>query len=314
MRKSIVRVVLTVTAIGALVACGPASRPDPNGGGGADAMGSNGGPGLTGPENTPAACSDGIDNDGDGLVDCADPDCSGIGMCPVCGMVEHPTGAPVDLPDGVGGVTCTTNADCAAVTPGPQYCFDLGGGSKECRQTYTSKVHFGGFGPMQKFMQPSDIVSVCVNMSHEWIRDLEIDLVAPSGETVALDKFEGQQCPLTGACEVYLGNPVNTDGDCTACTTEAGMQYCWTPTATKPTILGYADQSGSMQQWNAKNVEPPDNYSAADPWTKLVGATLNGDWEIVVVDLWPADAGKLHSWTIAFNPAIVQDCSGPVIQ
>ena len=26
------------------------------------------------------------------------------------------------------------------------------------------------------------------------------------------------------------------------------------------------------------------------------------------------DAGKLHDWTIAFNPAIVQDCSGPVIQ
>ena len=43
-------------------------------------------------------------------------------------------------------------------------------------------------------------------------------------------------------------------------------------------------------------------------------ATLNGDWTISVTDLWPIDAGKLHDWTIAFNPAIVQDCSGPVIQ
>ncbi|HDR14972.1 MAG TPA: hypothetical protein ENN79_05705 [Desulfobacteraceae bacterium] len=28
-------------------------------------------------ENTPAACSDGVDNDGDGFIDCDDFDCAG---------------------------------------------------------------------------------------------------------------------------------------------------------------------------------------------------------------------------------------------
>jgi hypothetical protein len=307
---------LVIGSFSFITACGPGSRPEPPGGGiGNDANNVNGSS-----ENDPASCSDGIDNDGDGVTDCADPSCSGIGMCPVCGMVEHPTGQPVDLPDGVGGNSCTTDADCAALSPGPQHCFDLLGGSgKECRQSYTSKVHFGGFGQGQVLMQASDIVSVCVTMSHEWVRDIQIDLISPSGQKMALDAFEGQMCGA-GDCEVFLGHPLVTDSDCddlngtNQCTAEMGMQYCFTPTATKPSLLGYDDQSGTMQSWQMHDVEPPDNYQSSDPWTKLVGATLNGDWTLSVTDLWPIDAGKLHDWTIAFNPAIVQDCSGPVIQ
>jgi hypothetical protein len=308
---------LVLGSIVAIVACGPAGRNDGSGGGGGGGGDANG---LGGAENTPETCSDGVDNNGNGTVDCADPSCSGIGACPVCGMVEHPTGTPIDLPDGIGGNICTTDADCAALSPGPQHCFDLQGGSgKECRQSYTSKVHFGGFGPTQTMTMPSDVVSVCVTMSHEWIRDVEIDLIAPSGQKIALDKFEGQSCG-SGVCEVFLGHPLVTDSDCddingvNQCTAEMGMQYCWTPTSTKPSILGYADASGTMQSWQQKDVMPADNYSASDPWSTLVGATLNGDWTISVTDLWPIDAGKLHDWTIAFNPMIVQDCSGPVIQ
>jgi hypothetical protein len=297
-----------------LVACGPSPRSRPGGGSNGDGTDAQQNGNCTpSSENTPATCSDGIDNDCDGLTDCQDPDCSGIGQCPVCGMVEHPTGQPVDLPDGVGGTTCTTDADCASVMPGPQRCFDTITSGKQCRQSYTSKLHFTAFGPTQTMTMVSDIQSVCVNMSHEWIRDLEIDLVSPSGQKIALDKFEGQQC-TSGVCEVYLGNPLNTDSDCAACTTEMGMDYCWKPTATNAAILAYADSSGTMQTWNSHSVLPPGDYGASDPWTNLVGSTLNGDWTIAVTDLWPIDAGKLHSWTLSFNPAIVQNCSGPVIQ
>ena len=86
--------------------CGPGNRRA--GGGRPD----TGGGSCSGAENTPETCSDGIDNNCNGLVDCADPSCSGIGSCPVCGMVQHPTGMPVDLPDGIVGSACTTNAQC----------------------------------------------------------------------------------------------------------------------------------------------------------------------------------------------------------
>ena len=291
-----------------LVACSPNGRP---GGHGPDA----GGTCQAGTENTPEACSDGIDNDCDGLYDCQDPECSGIGNCPVCGTVEHPTGMPVDLPDGTCGCdpndpscdcTCSSTAQCAAHMPAGQLCYASIG---ECRESYTSKLHFMGFAQGQQMMATSDIVSVCVNMSHEWVRDLEIDLVSPDGKRFALDKFEGQDCP-TGPCEVFLGHPADSDDDCPGCV-EQGFDYCWTPTATNKPVIDYANASMPMMQYQGTDMLPPGNYQASDPWSALIGSTLNGDWTIEVTDLWPIDAGKLHSWTLSFNPNIVQTCDPP---
>jgi hypothetical protein len=56
------------------------------------------------PENTVSACSDGIDDDGDGLTDCADPDCGGIPAC------FTPTGDSGTLPPVDSGT-----GECAAV-------------------------------------------------------------------------------------------------------------------------------------------------------------------------------------------------------
>ncbi len=95
---------------------------------------------------------------------------------------------------------------------------------------------------------------------------------------------------------------------------EVGYNYCWTPTATMPDMLDYANNGGAMEAFGSHSVLPAGNYSAADPWSNLVGAPLNGGWSIVVTDLWPIDAGMIHSWSISFNPTIVQNCSGPIIQ
>lgn len=293
------RIVVVVVSLLATVACGPSGRngPDAHGGGGGDGSGSDC---VPMPENTPATCSDGIDNNCNGVVDCADSSCSGIGNCPICGMVEHPNGMMVPLPDGIVGSACTTNAQCSGATP---TCVEM-----ECHGTYTSKLHFMGFGPTQKVASISDIQAVCVNISHEWLRDMEISLQAPSGELLRMDKFLGR----TGG-EVYLGHPHDTDGE-TDPGPEAGGDYCWKPTATNPPMLDYANANMAMMAYGGHQELPPGDYQTGDPWSTLIGATLNGDWQIVVTDLWPLDAGIIHSWSIAFNPMIVQDCSGPVIQ
>ena len=59
--------------------------------------GSGGGGGSSGVENTNALCSDGIDNDGDGYIDCFDQDCCGAGLtacsqCPPQANVQINTG------------------------------------------------------------------------------------------------------------------------------------------------------------------------------------------------------------------------------
>ena len=95
--------------------------------------------------------------------------------------------------------------------------------------------------------------------------------------------------------------------------------YCWKPTATNPPMLDYANAGSAMNMvptcdgfFEAEQL-PPGDYSAADPWTNFAGSPLNGQWSILVTDLWPIDNGFLFDWTIQFDPNAVEDCSGPII-
>src|SRR5512140_632342 len=79
------------------------------------------------PENTNAACSDGISNDGDGFIDCADFDCCGAGLtvCTCCG-----NGCGPSYPNSCScSVACSTNSQCG---PG-QYCWAAGDCNSQCR-------------------------------------------------------------------------------------------------------------------------------------------------------------------------------------
>ena len=67
--------------------------------------GGGGGGGTTGVENTDALCSDGIDNDGDGYIDCFDQDCCGAGLtvCPECPPSTNVQINTSPMPDGTVG-------------------------------------------------------------------------------------------------------------------------------------------------------------------------------------------------------------------
>jgi subtilisin-like proprotein convertase family protein len=279
--KSFLRMMVAVSSI-ALVACAPTERAgdDDTGGGDDDGNGTPDAstiPGFidaSGPiACTPSGaevCEGNLDEDCDGLNDCHDPDCSGVGNCPICGQVEHPLSTPLALPDGDG-------------------------------TSYTSALHFSGFGATQTLAATTDILSVCVNMEHSWLRDLQIELIAPSGQILVLQQFGGR----VGG-ELYIGTPNDAD-DAANPVPGTGADYCWKPDATQAPMLDYA---------NATNVHdlPPGDYQAARPFSDLVGATLNGDWTIKVTDDWPIDNGYIFQWSVAFNPAIVQDCSTPPVQ
>ena len=87
---------------------------------------------------------------------------------------------------------------------------------------------------------------------------------------------------------------------------------CWTPTATNQDITDWVTQTQGDE--TMQYTVPAGNYLPSGSWTSLVGATLNGDWTIRVADLWPQDNGFIFKWTIAFDPTIVQNCSGPTVQ
>jgi hypothetical protein len=272
-------------------ACGPAGR-SPNGGGGDD-----GGGGPDAPTNFGAEqCTDLQDNDGDGRIDCSDIDCSGIDGCPVCGSVENPEATPLPLPDGIGESTaCSTDAQCTDATI--PNCV-----AKECHASYLSTLNFVGFGQNATLTDPSKMLSVCVNMEHSWLRDLQIELISPNGGVFILHKFVDR----TGG-EIFLGSP--NDGDsANNPVAGTGMEYCWTPTATQ-TML----EAPTMSNSSFNDVLPAGNYKSISPWSALTGTMLNGTWKMRVTDLWPIDNGFLFQWSIKFDPSLVSDCAGPII-
>ncbi len=270
--------VATVAAIALLAGCGPDSRT--NNPGGADAPPGNtvdappGGPCVAAPE--AAACGDMVDNDCDGITDCRDPDCSGVGACPVCGVVTRPLGAPFALPDG----TCSSpGVNC---TP------------------YISALNFTGFGANQTMTAATDLQYVCAKMEHSWIRDLQINLLAPDGQKVELNKFLGQD-----GGEVFLGEP--NDGDTAASPVPGvGYRYCWTMDATRPSMLEFANANPTIKTLPATNFKPATGFA------DLIGTKFNGAWKIEVIDLWGADNGFIFEWTIAFNPALLTECPPPI--
>ena len=160
------QLLMVVVVVGLVPACGSSSGRPGRGTGDGGGSGTDGGlvsrPDTgpctpSGAENTPETCSDGVDNDCDGLWDCSDELCSGVGSCPVCGSVDTMLGAPLALPDGTGSGDCTSNADC---DPG-EGCFEvgsdpiLGGSPQVCRESYSSTLNFIGFSPDAVFADQS---------------------------------------------------------------------------------------------------------------------------------------------------------------
>ena len=274
--------------IAAAAACGPTGRPN---------SGDDDGTGVDAPPAGSEICNDAIDNDGDNRVDCSDVDCSGIGECPVCGSVENPEAQPLALPDGIGmSTTCSTDAQCTGDPTLPN-CV-----AKECHASYVSTLDFIGFPMGATLVDPTKLLAVCVNMEHSYLRDLQIELLTPSGGVFILHKFVDRS-----GGEIYLGNANDADNAATP-VAGTGMEYCWTATAAQ-TML----EAPTMMNSGFNEVLPPGNYKAIAPWAGLAGTALNGTWRMRVTDLWPADNGFMFKWSIKFDPTLVSDCAGPII-
>lgn len=286
MRALVLPVALFCSIITA--ACGPAGRDN----GGDDTGGGPDAPTNFGAE----VCTDQQDNDGDSRIDCSDIDCSGIDGCPVCGSVENPEAQPLALPDGIGlSTTCSVDADC--MDPQLPNCV-----AKECHASYLSTLNFVGFGQSATLTDPTKLLSVCVNMEHSYLRDLQIELISPSGGVFILHKFVDR----TGG-EIYLGDANDADNADNP-VAGTGMEYCWTATAAQ-TML----EAPTMSNSDFSEFLPAGNYKSISPWSALTNTMLNGTWKMRVTDLWPADNGFLFKWSIKFDPSLVSDCAGPII-
>ncbi len=156
--------------------------------------------------------------------------------------------------------------------------------------TYSTSIVFNNFSPGQVLTDINDLLSICVNMEHSWMHDLQIDLVCPDGTTVVL-----QQQVFQGLC--LLGIPDETDEGLDPPLQGVGWDYCWTPGATNGNWTEYWQNTGV-------GTLPEGDYNAFGNLEDFLGCPLNGEWTIVVQDLWGIDNGWIFEWSIDFAPEL----------
>ncbi|MFK7934095.1 MAG: proprotein convertase P-domain-containing protein, partial [Saprospiraceae bacterium] len=158
---------------------------------------------------------------------------------------------------------------------------------------YKTNISFSDFAPGQTLNSIDDLLGICINIEHSWMRDLEISITCPAGNTIVLHDHPGN----TGS-GVYLGEPTTADG--VNPRPGLGYDYCWTPSAPDVTWIEWANRNDAI----GFETLPQGDYASFESLEDLLGCPLNGEWTISVADLWGQDNGFIFSWSIDFDPKL----------
>jgi len=137
--------------------------------------------------------------------------------------------------------------------------------------SFFSPIQVAGVQPLT--LGPGVIQSVCININHSFLDDLDLFLVAPNGQFIELSTDNGSNCD----------NYVNT---------------CFTPTATTPITflpVGTVCSSGEQAPYTG-------DFQIEGTWSDLWGSPTNGTWKLQIIDDALGFIGTLLDWTITFEP------------
>ncbi|MFN7014395.1 MAG: PKD domain-containing protein, partial [Bacteroidia bacterium] len=174
--------------------------------------------------------------------------------------------------------------ECAPPVSGTTFLPDGSGVS------YQSSIPVDCFPFGSTITSASQITSVCINMEHSYLGDLEIRLVSPTGQSIILKAYPG-------GGGTYLGCPL----DDPAVGPGTGRNYCFTSTATTLMVNGATTACGtpSVGSINA------GDYMPVQPFTNLIGSALNGNWSLIVTDNLGIDNGYIFNWSINFDSSLI---------
>lgn len=158
--------------------------------------------------------------------------------------------------------------------------------------TYTTSINVTGFPTNATLAAATDFQSVCLNMEHSYLGDLDIQLTCPNGTTVDLVQSIGIGIPGS----TFLGDAA----DGTLGTPGVGWVYCWTPTPTFGT-MDFEATAGNTVPVTLGNALPAGDYTSVESLGNFVGCPMNGDWTITVTDNFAIDDGFIFDWGVNFN-------------
>lgn len=182
------------------------------------------------------------------------------------------TGGPVFLPDGTG-------------------------------QSYSTSLPISGFSAGATLQSVSQLQSICMNMEHSRIGELEIKLVAPNGQQVVLKaQPSGATCNMGEPCANGPADAGNTNTS-----PGIGYTYCFSDNPTYGTMASEANGhtytytnicDGSTQ---SDKYLPSGSYAPSGSLTSLIGTPLNGNWTLTITDNIPNNNGWVFDWSISFT-------------
>ncbi|MBI1836873.1 MAG: proprotein convertase P-domain-containing protein, partial [Flavobacteriia bacterium] len=172
--------------------------------------------------------------------------------------------------------------DCTPPVGGTVYLPDGTG------TAYTTSTTISCYSSGQTITNANQIASICMNMEHSYLGDLDITITCPTGQTVTLLDYSSSD--NTG-CE-YLGTPV--DNDATPSIAGTGANYCFTSSASQTMNTAAASIGCSVML-------PATNYLPIQSFSGLVGCQVNGDWTITILDNLGSDNGYIFGWSVDFS-------------
>ncbi len=128
------------------------------------------------------------------------------------------------------------------------------------------------FGVQPVNLQEGVIKSVCVDIDHSWISDMDVFLLGPNGQFIELTTDNG------GSGDDYIGT-------------------CFTPLATNP--INFGGQAPPSAAPFTGDWLPEGNWE--DLWT-ISNPLTNGVWTLQIKDDQTGFNGTLLEWSICFNP------------
>jgi len=172
---------------------------------------------------------------------------------------------------------------------------------------YETIIPITDFEEGQVLENANDIISMCVNMEHTYLGDLEMMLTCPNGSSVNIfNSFTGDGLfpGGFGGGGTFMGDANDTGAPGVP---GIGFDYCFSLN----TVWGTLGAEFAAGNTVSVNSFPPGGiamasgtYQPEQSYEALVGCPLNGDWTLTIRDNLFSDDGWIFNWSIYFNPNI----------
>ena len=211
--------------------------------------------------------------------------------------------------DIIGGFVDVENNAGFEPTPGSFYVGGLSAGQFPLPDgsglNHTDTIFITGIDPALTISSAADFLSLCVNIEHSFLGDLEMGLTCPDGTMINIFNGFGGDGLFPGGFGgggTFLGDAT----DDSYFIPGVGFDYCFSLDAVWGT-LGEELANGNTVPVSQGNAMAPGTYQPEESWDSFIGCPVAGPWVITVRDNIGIDDGYIFGWEITLNPALYPD-------